>query len=147
MFLQLFSIINGVNVSKPQYLSSDWLHTACQVSFIKKYCNLKISSLFRGYLWISPVNIFEQPHGSDQCGYIHLLYRFVCSFTVVEVWPLCRLGCSLCIDKSTMEWSGCEIRSWHVILQMQKSAICDDLTWNVKSGSAQRRFCIFRILT
>ena len=93
MFLQLFSIINGVNVSKPQYLSSDWLHTACQVSFIKKYCNLKISSLFRGYLWISPVNIFEQPHGSDQCGYIHLLYRFVCSFTVVEVWPLCRLGC------------------------------------------------------
>ena len=95
MFLQLFSIINGVNVSKPQYLSSDWLHTACQVSFIKKYCNLKISSLFGGYLWISPVNIFEQPHGSDQCGYIHLLYRFVCSFTVVEVWPLCRLGCDI----------------------------------------------------
>ena len=105
MFLQLFSIINGVNVSKPQYLSSDWLHTACQVSFIKKYCNLKISSLFRGYLWISPVNIFEQPHGSDQCGYIHLLYRFVCSFTVVEVWPLCRLGWQISIQAKDFQES------------------------------------------
>ena len=68
MFLQLFSIINGVNVSKPQYLSSDWLHTACQVSFIKKYCNLKISSFFRGYLWISPVNIQSVSKKMVFCG-------------------------------------------------------------------------------
>ena len=31
-------------------------------------------------------------HGSDQCGYIHLLYRFIIWFTVVEVGDLCRLG-------------------------------------------------------
>ena len=74
------------------------------MSFIKKNCSFKISSLFGGYLWIYPVNIIEQPHGSDQCGYIHLLYRFVFWFTVVEVGDLCRLGCEAplyCI----VEWS------------------------------------------
>ena len=66
------------------------------MSFIKKNCSFKISSLFGGYLWIYPVNIIEQPHGSDQCGYIHLLYRFIFWFTVVEVGDLCRLGCACC---------------------------------------------------
>ena len=65
------------------------------MSFIKKNCSFKISSLFGGYLWIYPVNIIEQPHGSDQCGYIHLLYRFIFWFTVVEVGDLCRLGWSI----------------------------------------------------
>ena len=119
MFLQLFSIINGVNVSKPQYLSSDWLHTACQVSFIKKYCNLKISSLFRGYLWISPVNIFEQPHGSDQCGYLHLPYRLVFGCTVIEVGPLCRLGCvnyykQLNTVRTLVDWRSETLFDWNI---------------------------------
>ena len=35
-------------------------------------------------------------HGSDQCGYIHLLYRFICLFTAVEVELLCRLGWRSC---------------------------------------------------
>ena len=69
-----------------------WLHTACQTSFIKKDCIFKISSFFGGYLWIFTVKRGGQPHGSDQCGYIHLLYRLVFCFTVVRVEPLCRLG-------------------------------------------------------
>ena len=70
-----------------------WLHTACQTSFIKKHCIFKISSLFGGYLQIFTVKRGGQPHGSDQCGYLHLPYRSVFGSTVVEVWPLCRLGC------------------------------------------------------
>ena len=59
------------------------------------YCIFKISSFFGNYLENSTVKRGGQPHGSDQCGYIHLLYRSVCSFTVVEVEHLCRLGCML----------------------------------------------------
>ena len=57
------------------------------------YCIFKISSFFGNYLENSTVKRGGQPHGSDQCGYIHLLYRSDFWFTVVEVEHLCRLGC------------------------------------------------------
>ena len=59
------------------------------------YCIFKISSFFGNYLENSTVKRGGQPHGSDQCGYIHLLYRSDFWFTVVEVEHLCRLGCPL----------------------------------------------------
>ena len=82
-----------VNAWKTQYIISGWLHTPYQTIFIVIYWILKISSLFDHYLWNSPVKRGGQPHGSDQCGYIHLLYRFIFCFTVVGVEHLCRLGC------------------------------------------------------
>ena len=81
-----------VNAWKTQYIISGWLHTPYQTIFIVIYWILKISSLFDHYLWNSPVKRGGQPHGSDQCGYIHLLYRFIFCFTVVGVEHLCRLG-------------------------------------------------------
>ena len=80
------------------------------MSFIKKNCIFKISSLFGGYLWIFTVKRGGQPHGSDQCGYIHLLYRLVFCFTVVRVEPLCRLGCIILISTSTHP------ASWTILL-------------------------------
>ena len=82
-----------VNAWKTQYIISGWLHTPYQTIFMVIYWIFKISPLFDHYLENSPVKRGGQPHGSDQCGYIHLLYRSVCSFTVVEVEHLCRLGC------------------------------------------------------
>ena len=72
MFFQFFSAISEVIVSETQYILSEWLHTAYQMVFNQKYSNFKIRSIFRVYLENSPVNTFDQPHGSDQCGYIHL---------------------------------------------------------------------------
>ena len=92
MFLELFSVITMVNAWKTQYIISGWLHTPYQTIFIVIYWIFKISSLFDHYLWNSPVKRGGQPHGSDQCGYIHLLYRFIFCFTVVGVEHLCRLG-------------------------------------------------------
>ena len=92
MFLELFSVITMVNAWKTQYIISDWLHTPYQTIFMVIYCIFKISSPFGNYLWNSPVKRGGQPHGRDQCGYIHLLYRSDFSFTVVEVKHLCRLG-------------------------------------------------------
>ena len=83
-----------VNAWKTQYIISGWLHTPYQTIFIVIYWIFKISSLFDHYLWNSPVKRGGQPHGSDQCGYIHLLYRFIFCFTVVGVEHLCRLGCT-----------------------------------------------------
>ena len=56
------------------------------------YCIFKISSFFGNYLENSTVKRGGQPHGSDQCGYLHLPYRLVFGCTVIEVGPLCRLG-------------------------------------------------------
>ena len=61
--------------------------------FNQKYSNFKIRSIFGVYLENSPVNTFDQPHGSDQCGYIHLLHGSDLMETVVRVGNLCRLGC------------------------------------------------------
>ena len=90
--MEFFSVITMVNAWKTQYIISGWLHTPYQTIFIVIYWILKISSLFDHYLWNSPVKRGGQPHGSDQCGYIHLLYRFIFCFTVVGVEHLCRLG-------------------------------------------------------
>ena len=91
--MELFSVIAKVNAWKTQYIISDWLHTPYQTIFMVIYWIFKISSLFDHYLENSPVKRGGQPHGSDQCGYIHLLYRSDFWFTVVEVEHLCRLGC------------------------------------------------------
>ena len=91
--MEFFSVITMVNAWKTQYIISGWLHTPYQTIFIVIYWIFKISSLFDHYLWNSPVKRGGQPHGSDQCGYIHLLYRFIFCFTVVGVEHLCRLGC------------------------------------------------------
>ena len=108
MFLELFSVITMVNAWKTQYIISGWLHTPYQTIFIVIYWIFKISSLFDHYLWNSPVKRGGQPHGSDQCGYIHLLYRFIFCFTVVGVEHLCRLGCSLYPVRSiTAHWTAC----------------------------------------
>ena len=93
MFLLSFSAISEVIASKAQNISSEWLHTAFQMVFNQKYSNFKIRSIFRVYLENSPVNTFDQPHGSDQCGYIHLLHGSDLMETVVRVGNLCRLGC------------------------------------------------------
>ena len=93
MFFQFFSAISEVIVSETQYILSEWLHTAYQMVFNQKYSNFKIRSIFRVYLENSPVNTFDQPHGSDQCGYIHLLHGSDLMETVVRVGNLCRLGC------------------------------------------------------
>ena len=61
--------------------------------FNQKYSNFKFRSIFGVYLENSPVNTFDQPHGSDQCGYIHLLHGSDLMETVVRVGNLCRLGC------------------------------------------------------
>ena len=63
------------------------------------YCIFKISSFFGNYLENSTVKRGGQPHGSDRCGYIHLLYRSNFWFTVIEVEHLCRLGCEDMSDK------------------------------------------------
>ena len=91
--MHLRPIMSQLHALGTMHLRPVWLHTACQTSFIKKHCIFKISSLFGGYLQIFTVKRGGQPHGSDQCGYIHLLYRLVFCFTVVRVEPLCRLGC------------------------------------------------------
>ena len=93
MFLLSFSAISEVIALKAQNISSEWLHTAFQMVFNQKYSNFKIRSIFRVYLENSPVNTFDQPHGSDQCGYIHLLHGSDLMETVVRVGNLCRLGC------------------------------------------------------
>ena len=97
------------------------------MSFIKKNCSFKISSLFGGYLWIYPVNIIEQPHGSDQCGYIHLLYRFIFWFTVVEVGDLCRLGC-----RTIHAYSSCYNGGQWVLYFLSASDLRDYISGNVK---------------
>ena len=102
MFFQFFSAISEVIVSETQYILSEWLHTAYQMVFNQKYSNFKIRSIFRVYLENSPVNTFDQPHGSDQCGYIHLLHGSDLMETVVRVGNLCRLGWT---DISGGQWT------------------------------------------
>ena len=78
MFFQFFSAISEVIVSETQYILSEWLHTAYQMVFNQKYSNFKIRSIFRVYLENSPVNTFDQPHGSDQCGqWLHTPFTWV----------------------------------------------------------------------
>ena len=114
MFFQFFSAISEVIVSETQYILSEWLHTAYQMVFNQKYSNFKIRSIFGVYLENSPVNTFDQPHGSDQCGYIHLLHGSDLMETVVRVGNLCRLGCLLtftwhipgCYHRGRGSWCG-----------------------------------------
>ena len=62
------------------------------------------------YLENSPVNTFDQPHGSDQCGYIHLLHGSDLMETVVRVGNLCRLGCGALLTLLS------DISQYHAIL-------------------------------
>ena len=64
--------------------------------FNQKYSNFKIRLIFGVYLENSPVNTMDQPHGSNQCGYIHLLHGSDLMETVVRVGNLCRLGWRIC---------------------------------------------------
>ena len=101
-FWSFFQLLLRSRHGKHNIFISDWLHTPYQTIFIVIYWIFKISSLFDHYLWNSPVKRGGQPHGSDQCGYIHLLYRFIFCFTVVGVEHLCRLGCDLLIHQRSI---------------------------------------------
>ena len=111
MFFKFFSAISEVIVSGTQYILSEWLHTAYQMVFNQKYSNFKIRSIFRVYLENSPVNTFDQPHGSDQCGYIHLLHGSDLMETVVRVGNLCRLGCPT-LHHPASQWA---VMGWMII--------------------------------
>ena len=139
--MEFFSVITMVNAWKTQYIISGWLHTPYQTIFIVIYWILKISSLFDHYLWNSPVKRGGQPHGSDQCGYIHLLYRFIFCFTVVGVEHLCRLGCTQLIGDRSHD-DTCLVAALIVcycVLSYTSSQSPDLIFWAIWQGSRNGR--------